>query len=195
MSQAARVVRQSQEHHFQTSELLPSCYHDSPVRHFIPEQLGVVTSRRICGGLGASAGTSAFAGAAIAASSDDDTLLAMLDEIVRLRDEAGYIDATRVKRTNPNIKISCTRWAETPPGPLRRHPARRRAFGAHAAHAGPDASRARRDSKALLYHCMPDVGSHPIRRGPPEDLDFEIQMARSLLGQFAGMTEEELVNV
>ena len=49
--------------------------------------------------------------------------------------------------------------------------------------------------KALLYHVVLHVKGHPIWRGTSDDLDYEIQMARSLLGQFAGMTEEELAKV
>jgi hypothetical protein len=41
--------------------------------------------------------------------------------------------------------------------------------------------------RALLAHVCPDTW-----RGPSSDLDWEIQQARALLGEFAGMSEEEL---
>jgi hypothetical protein len=37
--------------------------------------------------------------------------------------------------------------------------------------------------------------SDPEWRGPAGDLDWDIQQARALLGQFAGMTEEELAAI
>jgi hypothetical protein len=44
--------------------------------------------------------------------------------------------------------------------------------------------------RALIIHVL-----RTEWRGPGRDLDWEIEMPRKLLGEFAGMTEEELANV
>ena len=44
--------------------------------------------------------------------------------------------------------------------------------------------------RALLTHVCPSEW-----RGPSDDLDWEIQQARALLGEFAGMGEEELAAI
>jgi len=56
----------------------------------------------------------------------------------------------------------------------------------------PAATQAGRAAKvrALLMHVCADEW-----RGPCDDLDWAIQEARALLGQFAGMTEEELAAI
>ena len=56
----------------------------------------------------------------------------------------------------------------------------------------PAATQAGRAAKvrALLMHVCPQEW-----RGPASDLDREVQEARALLGQFAGMSEEELAAV
>jgi hypothetical protein len=51
------------------------------------------------------------------------------------------------------------------------------------------AGRAAKVRTLLLYAAGDDW------RGPSRDLDWEIGAARRLLGEFAGMSEEELANV
>jgi hypothetical protein len=47
--------------------------------------------------------------------------------------------------------------------------------------------------KALLIHAVSN--NEPTWRGPSDNLDFDIAATRSLLAQFAGMTEEEIASV
>ena len=56
----------------------------------------------------------------------------------------------------------------------------------------PAATQAGRGAKvrALLTHVCPSEW-----RGPAADLDWDKEQARALLGEFAGMTEEELAAI
>ena len=69
-------------------------------------------------------------------------------------------------------------------------------FGAHADFANPvDGAETTQPGRAAKVRALI---IHVLRtewRGPGRDLDWEIEMPRKLLGEFAGMTEEELANV
>jgi hypothetical protein len=149
-----------------------------------------------------------LAGPALA-SSDDASLLDMLAEIIRLRDEADAIDEARVQPHEGEMidimhsKGSEAAWAFG------------RTYGRDEAVEEANGLLQRADNlfeemlktpaqtktgraakvKALLYHVMPHVEGHPNWRGPSADLDYDIEMCRSLLADLAGMTEEEIANV
>jgi hypothetical protein len=155
------------------------------------------------------AATTSLAGAALAASSDDAAVLTLRNEIIRLRDRADEIIETQARPYDDEWHnlLDEKGWDAACE------------FGSRCGRENaieesnnlleradelfkqmlliPAQTQAGRAAKvtALLYHVMPNMEGSPFWRGPSKDLDWDVEMCRSLLAQFAGMSEEELPDV